>query len=225
MSAAAAGHLDVVRALLQGGAELNVMTDKGATALKFAEDNGHPDVVEFLKSAGGVTTDEEFAAIDRIVVLPVVDARTDKRANIKLDGLRKYEAKILESRHYAAVEQDTPPPDARWVMVMTVKDLHYGAPGIPVATVDGILCDMQGKDHLPICGGRGSKLWSGEGTGQFRPLQPTPQANLNNAMMDATSANLTNLTWEIFGLAKGDALTSAVANLLNSIPKQPKKKK
>jgi hypothetical protein len=109
-------------------------------------------------------------------------------------------------------------------MVLTVKSLESRPPGIPAASVDGVICDTQSADNLPTCGGHGSKFWGGTGTGQFNPIQPTPQANLNNSMMAATSANLTNLTWEIFGLAKGDALSNAVASLLDSIPKLPKRK-
>jgi ankyrin repeat protein len=225
MLAALNGHLDVVQALLKAGAELNLTTDQAATALKLAEERGHADVVEFLKSAGGVTTDAEFASIDRIVILPVIDARSDKTAKIKLDGLRKYVQKILETKHYAAVEADIAPPDARWVLVVTVTDLYNSSSGIRDATVEGILCDTQGQDSLPICGGHGSKFWSATGYGEFTPVTAAPLTAQSNVANAAAGDAMAYLIMDIISLSKRDVLASAVFNLVNSIPKQPKKRK
>jgi len=42
----------VVKLLLQKGADPNAKTDAGVTAMKLAEDQGHKEVVELLKSNG-----------------------------------------------------------------------------------------------------------------------------------------------------------------------------
>lgn len=49
MFAAAEGNLDVVRALLDHGADASLQDREGETALVFAENNNHADVVEVLK--------------------------------------------------------------------------------------------------------------------------------------------------------------------------------
>jgi len=252
MWASEAGKLDVVRVLLDAKADVNAQTNRGSTALIMASSNGHPevvrlllakgadvntcmsngrcaldtatargnaDVVQLLKGAGAISMEEAFAAVDRIVILPVIDARPNENAKTNLEGLRKHAQKILEGKHYVVEMADSPPAGVRWVMVLSFKSLDNISPGVPAASVDGILCDMEGTDNLPICGGHGSKLWSGTGTGQFNPLQPT-QASMN----DVTATILTNLTWQAFGLAKKDAVSNAIFNLLNDIPKQPKKK-
>ncbi|CAK9115057.1 unnamed protein product [Durusdinium trenchii] len=50
--AAERGHLEVVRLLLEAGADLNAATQCGHTVLMFAAQNGHPDVVRVLLEAG-----------------------------------------------------------------------------------------------------------------------------------------------------------------------------
>lgn len=53
MLAAAAGHAEVVRLLLDAGAELNAVDADGATALSLAEANGHLDVLSALGFPAG----------------------------------------------------------------------------------------------------------------------------------------------------------------------------
>jgi len=38
--------------LLENGADINVKTNDGKTALTFASENGHSNIVELLKQAG-----------------------------------------------------------------------------------------------------------------------------------------------------------------------------
>lgn len=49
------GHLgvEVMKALLDRGADVNVKTVNGYTALKFAEVGGPKEIVELLKANGG----------------------------------------------------------------------------------------------------------------------------------------------------------------------------
>ena len=51
--AAYGGYADVVKLLLDKGADQKVIDSSGMTALQEAEDQGHKDVVELLKSYGG----------------------------------------------------------------------------------------------------------------------------------------------------------------------------
>ena len=50
--AASAGHLDVVKALIDAGANVNAQDSDGFTAAKRARENGHDDVVKLLTAAG-----------------------------------------------------------------------------------------------------------------------------------------------------------------------------
>jgi len=52
ISASAAGHREVVQALLAAQAEVNAKENHGATALEFASAQGHPEVAELLRKAG-----------------------------------------------------------------------------------------------------------------------------------------------------------------------------
>ena len=52
MNAAGRSHTEVVRALLDGGADINVKTGTGVTAFMAAAVAGHSEIVELLKQAG-----------------------------------------------------------------------------------------------------------------------------------------------------------------------------
>jgi uncharacterized protein len=52
MSAAAAGHADVIRLLVEAGADVRAVDDEGASALSFARANGHAEAAAALRSAG-----------------------------------------------------------------------------------------------------------------------------------------------------------------------------
>ena len=52
LTAAANGHLEIVKMLLRHGADLHVKTNDGKTARSFAEDRGRAAVAEFLRSRG-----------------------------------------------------------------------------------------------------------------------------------------------------------------------------
>ena len=54
MIAMLSGHLDVVEALLAGGADVNVRSPSGWTALKEARMRGYRDIAERLIRAGAI---------------------------------------------------------------------------------------------------------------------------------------------------------------------------
>ncbi|MGC8923596.1 MAG: ankyrin repeat domain-containing protein [Candidatus Micrarchaeia archaeon] len=53
MYAARDGRTEIVKLLLEKGADVNAKDILGLTALRYAAENGHKDVVELLKKAGG----------------------------------------------------------------------------------------------------------------------------------------------------------------------------
>jgi hypothetical protein len=162
--------------------------------------------------------DLRFVAIDRVVILPVVDARAGKRDHVNLESLRKSAMNRLKRKNYAVdqtenkgtagdiIEEDLNdakpewikrlgPQQARWVMVVGLSEAHskitFGSTGN--AEVIGFLFDKQD----------GSVLWKGTGIGQ------AGQGGLMGMAMK--------------GMMTGAALDSAMANLLIGIPKLPKK--
>ena len=50
LTAAANGHLEIVKMLMRHGADLHAKTNDGKTVRNFAEDRGHAAVAEFLRS-------------------------------------------------------------------------------------------------------------------------------------------------------------------------------
>jgi serine/threonine-protein phosphatase 6 regulatory ankyrin repeat subunit B len=52
MIASERGHKEVVKLLLEKGADVNAKNKEGMTALKYASENGHKEIVELLKSYG-----------------------------------------------------------------------------------------------------------------------------------------------------------------------------
>jgi hypothetical protein len=164
--------------------------------------------------------DPRFAAIDQIVILPVIDARAGKKDKVNLESLGKTTAGVLKRKNYTAIRTDNTgtageiveedlndarpewikrlgPPEARWVMVIGLGEIHssltFGSTGN--AEVIGFLFDKQD----------GSVLWKGTGVGQ------------------AGQGGLAGMAMK--GMMKGEALDNAMGNLLGSFPNLPKKKK
>ncbi len=46
------GHAESVQVLLDSGTDVNAKNNDGTTALMFAEEEGHTEIVELLKKAG-----------------------------------------------------------------------------------------------------------------------------------------------------------------------------
>jgi len=55
LTAAANGHLDIVKMLLSHGADLHARTDDGKNALAYAQDRNHASVAEYLRGRGLTT--------------------------------------------------------------------------------------------------------------------------------------------------------------------------
>lgn len=53
MLAVSHGRMDMVRALLASGSEVNIQDDEGSTALMCASEHGHADIVKLLLSQPG----------------------------------------------------------------------------------------------------------------------------------------------------------------------------
>ena len=54
MIAAAEGHLDVVRMLVEAGSDLNLVDEESSTALSLARSYGNLDVAALLSNAGAL---------------------------------------------------------------------------------------------------------------------------------------------------------------------------
>jgi hypothetical protein len=161
--------------------------------------------------------DPRFTAIENIVILPAVDARSGEKKNVKLENLQKSALNTLKRKNYkvsladnagtvgeiteedlndakTAWIQKLGPADARWVMVLCLDDVAskttFGSTGN--AEVSGYLYDKQ----------TATLIWKDKGVGQ------AGQGGLLGMAMKSTMT--------------GAALDSAVYNLLNSIPKLPK---
>ena len=52
INAAMGGHAESVQVLLDSGTDVNAKNNDGTTALMFAEEEGHTEIVELLKKAG-----------------------------------------------------------------------------------------------------------------------------------------------------------------------------
>lgn len=186
-----------------------------------------PEVGQSAPTVG--VSQERFAAIDQIVILPVFAPGATKEGKVDLQLMRESTQKLLESKHYAVIQSDNNggvgelvekdlieartewikrlgPPEARYVMTIELRGIGY--PGnTPTAEALGFLYDKES----------GSVLWEGTSVGQY-------VFNVQQGM-NLAAAGLTDALWRIAGEARKDAEKSAVANLLSSIPKLPKEKK
>ncbi len=80
--AAQKGHLDIVRLLLDAGAEKDYKTKNGQTALSLAAQNDHYDVVQFLLEKGAEVNAPDMV-LDNVVYPDVVKLLLDHGADIK----------------------------------------------------------------------------------------------------------------------------------------------
>jgi hypothetical protein len=98
-------------------------------------------------------------------------------------------------------------------MVITLRDTSGNNRWLFSAKFVGSLFDKES----------GSVVWSGEGLGQ--PPQPTPgTAGLSGAASQAASQSVANLVAILTGLERNEVVDDALGNLLNGIPKLPKRK-
>lgn len=162
----------------------------------------------------------QFAGIERIVVLPTVDARSGEKASVKIENIRKQVMNSLKKKNYLVEAAAAPaeagdlveeelrearpdwvrslgPAESRWVMVVCLNDLAskmtFGSTGN--AELSAYLYDKQ----------EGALIWQAKGVGQ------SGQGGLAGMMMK--------------GMMKGEALGMAARNLMRDVPKRPKVKK
>jgi tetratricopeptide (TPR) repeat protein len=174
----------------------------------------------------------QFAAIEQMVILPVVDVRADASAKVDLRAMRKYTQQILKWKRYTVMQADNTgsvgqilekdlsearpewivrvgPPEARWVMVIGLKGVYYRG-SIPSAEVFGFIYDKE----------RGRVVWKGGAAGGYQSAQSVTGVG-------GASAPLTDLTMLLLmpGSARQGAVSNALFNLLSAVPQLPKKKK
>jgi len=142
---------EVAELLLAHGANVNAINETGNTPLELAVTGNHKEMAAVLRRNGGLQSlQEKFAPLEKIAILPIVDARTDKKGGkVNLDKLRKMAANVLKSKHYEAVETNSPQPGERWTMAIQLDSLSR-----VTATVSGLICDAQSATKSEECKGR-----------------------------------------------------------------------
>jgi hypothetical protein len=156
----------------------------------------------------------EFNSIDKLIILPPVDARVEKKVNVNLDKqLNGAAEKILRKKGYrtelsttvgevgAVTEEDLKdakpewikrlgPAEARWVMVLVLVDvatkLTFGSTGN--AEISGYMFDKEA----------GQMVWKDKGIGQ------AGQGGLAGMLMK--------------GMMDEEAIGNAIASITASIP-------
>jgi hypothetical protein len=182
--------------------------------------------------------DPKFAAIDQIVLLPIVDARAGKKGSFDINSLRVATVDSLKRKNYKVIMIDMAdnkgapietlvedlyeqkpewikhlgPPEARWVMVIGIGELH----GKNAALLSGGMGSGFGSAGIAEVFGflfdkqDGSVLWK---------LRSSGEAGAGAAGIDAL------MYIGDKGTMEAAALDIAFSNLMSSIPKLPKKHK
>lgn len=205
------GNRDLVELLVSRGADVNAATTLEQTPMRLAADRNDTGTEDFLRLHGGflLSPGERFGQIDKLFVLPVVDARPSRSGYADLKGMRKHVFEILEKKHYAVVEADSAPADARWVMIITLK----GIDSVPTVTLAAVICDKEDKTPSEACNGAGGEFWALGGSARQATMGiPMTQLSLVDlgltGLMNGISA----------GVAQAEATDKAVANLTDEIP-------
>jgi hypothetical protein len=152
--------------------------------------------------------DPKFLAIENLSVLPLIDARAGKKADINVEHVQESVVKTLTRKHYSVtaassagdagqiVEEDLQgaqpafikklgPTEARWVLVICLQDVAskvtFGSTGN--AEISGYLFDKNS----------GELVWSGKGVGkagQGGLMGMAMKGMMNSAAVDAAVADL-----------------------------------
>ncbi len=175
--------------------------------------------VEHFGSEIDLTSDPKFLAIDHLAVLPLLDLREDQTEQVNLADLTNITEDLLKQDNYAAnlasdkgnvgeileanLADARPewikrlgPPEARWVMVVGVRDTHGMTNSLEhtnTAEFVGFLFDKQDA----------SVLWKGKGTGKVGRML------LGGVLRK--------------GAMPGEAEKAALTDLLSGLPTLPKK--
>lgn len=156
--------------------------------------------------------DSQFMAIQSVSVLPIVDARADKKTNVNAEKLQDKVVKHLDKMHYPAgaastsgeageiivedVEKPTPsyvkklgPVNERWVMVIFLDDVYYSR------TARSSLAGTGGSNVAELKGflfdkDTGALVWKHKGIGEVKGLGP---AGSEKALDEAIKAMLRSL--------------------------------
>ncbi len=192
----------------------------------------------FAKRRNPPPPDPRFAAIGRIVILPVVDARPDPKVKFDPQNIRKTMLKGLKRSNYdVTTAEDTGvgaialadlnrhtsdwtgrlgPAEARWVMVLCLKSLVNTFN--PTAEVMGFLFDKRS----------GTVYWADTVGGTYQTAKPTPgcQYYPNGCLQDAAAGAVTDLFFRtaLRGSIRKDAVMQGVFHLEADFPKMPKTK-
>lgn len=175
MLAAQAGHLDVVRLLLQAAPDLETANHDGETAIVLANRNGHQEVVDALAAAGASVTalgpSNLLAAVrngdeDKVAELLVSGVRADVTEEDPRHGTRTALHLAAEAGHHqivgallqAGAQPNTPvvdgnPPFDRTALHLAAANGHHEAAGVLLAhgaAVDAQTRAWDGPGETPL---------------------------------------------------------------------------
>ena len=210
------GNRDLVELLVSSGADVNAATKLEQTPMQLAASRNDKGTEDFLRLHGGflLSPGARFGQIDKLFILPVVDARASRSGYADLKGMRKQVFTLLKKKHYAVIEADSAPADARWVMIITLREID----SVPTVTLAAVICDKEDKTPSEACNGAGGEFWSQGGSAQ------QPHAGIPVTQLGLVDLGLTGLMNGIgAGMALANATDKAVIKLTGEIPDQIQK--
>lgn len=179
-----------------------------------------------------------FSAIDQIIFLPIVDARSDKRIHLDFDSMRGAITEKLKGKHYTVImmtmndskgnpieiaEEDLNKAKPDWIKQLGPKEARY----IMVLGIG----ELRGKNFAFLSNNTGSGLGSTGIANVFGFIFDKQDGSIlwkkTNSQIVAVGAAGLGGVLEAGGKVEMElsALDAAFSEMLTSIPKTPKKHK
>jgi ankyrin repeat protein len=98
MFAAQNGYLDTVKLLIQHGADIHLKGNLGKTALYFAQNRGHQNTVDYLKSMKSSTETPDPAKFELMVFQKEECANSGPMKKIDFDGSRADVCRLIQMK-------------------------------------------------------------------------------------------------------------------------------